>query len=255
MYSTFSLELRLVGHQGPECGSASFGGWLAEVREMRARVMYEQGRRPFFRLADGGFNDPDPVDLKAYHIIARSQSRAIACARLVPLAVESGFLPFTIGAQRFRHILRDLGTARERACEASRWAVVPEWRGKLGPRIVAAAGAVARWLALDSVFVLACTCRKQDLALMRLGARAIEGLPLFASRISDEDLRLLYFDVSQPSAWMREQMIRSAKLLNLAEICHPRLANPDEHVRNSKQEWLERQARVHGGRGAGGADL
>jgi hypothetical protein len=237
MQSSFSLELRLADHQGLECGSASSGGWLAEVREMRARVLYDQGRRPFFRLADGGFNDPDPVDIEGYHVIARSQDRAIACARLVPLAVESGFLPFTIGPQRFEHILRDLGTARERACEASRWAVVPEWRGQLGSRIVAASWVVARWLALDSVFVLACTCRKQDLALMRMGARTIKGLPLFASRISDEDLRLLYFDIAQPSAWMREQMIQSAKLLNLAEICPARLAKPDEHVRNGKQEW------------------
>lgn len=210
---------------------------MDEVREMRARVMYEQGRRPFFRAADGGFNDPDPVDFEAYHVIARSQNRAIACARLVPLAVASGFIPFTIGHQRFERILRDLGTARERACEASRWAVVPEWRGQLGPRIVAASWVIARWLAMDRVFVLACTCRKQDLALMRLGARTIKGLPLFVSTISDEDFRLLYFDASQPSAWMREKMIESAKLLNLSEICPRRLANPDEHVRNGKQQW------------------
>jgi hypothetical protein len=225
MHPRASIELRFHGQDRGEIAPASFNDWLAEVREMRARVLYDQGRRPFFRAADGGFDDPDPVDLDAYHIVARSQARAVGYARVVPLAAESGFISFTIGEQRFERILRDIGTTRERACEAARWAVVPEWRGELGPHLVAASWAVARWLAVDTAFVLACTSGKQDLALIRLGAHAIRGLSLFTSRISDEELRLLYFDVSHPSAWMRRQTIEAETVLSLPYRDGPRQHN------------------------------
>jgi hypothetical protein len=141
--------------------------------------------------------------------------------------VELGFLSFTIGIERFDRILRDLGTTQEHACEAGRWAVVQEWRGGLGPRIVAASWAVARWLGFDVAFVLACTCEKQDLALIRLGARPIRGLPLFPSRISDDTLRLLYFDVSHPEESMRRQIDEAAEALNLTG-CTTRSPGPAE---------------------------
>jgi hypothetical protein len=192
---------------------------LTEVRAMRARVMYDEGRRPFFRLDDGSFDDPDPVDLYAYHIVARAWDRPVGYARVVPLATEGGFVSSTIGADRLNRILRDLGTTRERSCEAARWAVVPGWRGALGRRLVAAAWAVARWLGVDTAFVLACTVARQDLALMRLGARPIRGVPQLTCRAANEELRLLHFDVLHPSPWMRRQINDAGSVLNL-ELRH-----------------------------------
>jgi len=214
--TSLGMELRFLDEHGADRTSTSPPAWLSEVREMRGRVFYDQGRRPFFRFADGSFHDSDPADLHAYHVIARSQGHAVGCARVMPLAVELGFLSFTIGVERFDRILRDLGTTQERACEAGRWAVVREWRGGLGHRIVAASWAVARWLGFDVAFVLAFTCEKQDLALIRFGARPITGLPLFPSGISDDELRLLYFDVSHPAESMRKQMDDVAAALNLS---------------------------------------
>jgi hypothetical protein len=135
--------------------------------------------------------------------------------------VQSCVIGSTIGAKRFHRILRDLGTTRERACEAARWIVVPECRGRVGARIVAASWAVARWLSVDIAFVLAGTRQKQDLALIRLGARAIAGLPLFPSQIFDDDLRLLYFDVLHPSGWMGKQMLGTAVALRLEHVLPP----------------------------------
>ena len=213
--TSLAMDLRFMDERGTDRTSTSAPAWLAEVREMRGRVLYDEGRRPFFRLPNGSFYDSDPADLHAYHVIARSQGRAVGSARVLPLAVELSFISFTIGIERFEHILRDLGTTWEHACEAARWAVVREWRGRLGHRIVMASWAVARWLGFDVAFVLACTCEKQDLALIRFGARAIRGLPLFPSRISDDTLRLLYFDVSHPEESMRRRIDEAAEALNL----------------------------------------
>jgi Acetyltransferase (GNAT) domain len=195
---------------------ASSQDWLAEVREMRGRVIYEQGRRPSFRMIDGSFDDPDPIDRHAYHIIARAQGRAVGCSRIMVMANgRPSTVTSTIGEDRFDRILRDIGTTREQTCEASRWIVVPEYRGKLGPRIVAASWAVARWLSVEIAFVLAGTRQGQDRALVHMGARAISGLPLFPAEVLDDDLRLLYFDVSHPSESMRKQMLEIATVLNL----------------------------------------
>src|ERR1700680_1301990 len=91
--------------------------WLAEIREMRGCVWYDKGRRPFFRTAEGHFDDPDPIDFEAYHIVARSQGRAVGCARGGNSAnVKSGIIRSTIGAKRFQEILRDIGTTQERTC-------------------------------------------------------------------------------------------------------------------------------------------
>jgi hypothetical protein len=213
--TSLPIELRFLDQQAVDRPRIMPPAWLTEVREMRGKIFYDQGRRPFYRLPDGSFHDSDPADLYAYHVIARSQGRAVGYARVMPLEVPLGFISSIIGIERFEHILRDLGTTQEHACEAARWAVVPEWRGGLGHRIVAASWAVARWLGFDVAFVLACTCEKQDLALIRFGARPITGLALFPSRISDDELRLLYFDVSHPAESMHRQMDEVAAALNL----------------------------------------
>ena len=193
-----------------------FPDCVAEVREMRARIFYDDGRRPFFRRKEGNFDDPDPADMVAYHIIARWQGRAIGCARIVPpSSIQSGFIASTVGAERLEEILLELGIDRDRTCEASRWVVVPEFRGSLGSRIVAASWAVARWLCFEKAFVLACTCEKQDILLMRMGARPISGLPLFASRISHDQFRLLHFDVLNPGELMQKKIAEIATVLNI----------------------------------------
>src|SRR5215475_10245968 len=132
-----SWELRFVEMQDANCGPVSAPTWLSEVREMRGRVCYDQGHRPSFRMTKGRCEDADTVDLSAYHVIARSLGKAVGCARLLPLAkVRSSVIASAIGSERFSSILKELGTTRENAAEASRWIVVPEFRGKVGPRIV-----------------------------------------------------------------------------------------------------------------------
>src|SRR5215831_517640 len=94
------IELKFLTQQEREkgLGSDSVCDWLDEVREMRGRVFYDDGHRPFFRMNDGSFGDPDPVDVHAYHIVVRSQGRAVGCARIVPPeSILSGFIASVIG--------------------------------------------------------------------------------------------------------------------------------------------------------------
>jgi hypothetical protein len=205
----FTFELKFLDQQerGWGLNSYAISGWLAEAREMRGRVLYDDGRRPFFRMNDGSFGDPDPVDVEAYHVIARSEGHIVGYARIVPpTSLSTGFIASTIGKCRFEAILHELSTDRERICEASRWAVVPECRGSLGSQIVVASWIAARRPSYDKALVLACTCRKQDAALIRMGAHAVSSLPLFASECSDEQLRLLYFDLAHASEFMEKKI-------------------------------------------------
>lgn len=140
----------------------------------------------------------------------------MGCARVAPLAsIRSGVVPSTIGEELIATLLHELGTTQERACEASRWIVVPEFRGELGSRIVAASWAVARWLSMKVAFVMAGTRQKQDLVLVRLGARPVNAVPPVRSAVFDDELRLLYFDVLRPCEVMRRQMDEAAVALNL----------------------------------------
>ena len=126
-----SMELRFLDRQASGSRTSS-PAWLAEVREMRGRVFYDPVLRPSFQRADGSYDDSDAVDLGAYHVIARCEGRAVGCARLAPLAnIRSGIVSSSIGEARLESLLRDMRTAREHACEASRWAVLPEFRGDL----------------------------------------------------------------------------------------------------------------------------
>jgi len=212
-----TMEVRSLRMPGRELTSPTpFPTWMNELREMRGRIIYENGHRPFFRLPDGKFDDFDADDLRAYHIIARLEGNAVGCARILPLAVGHPTTASSVlGEDRFNEILSTMGVTRDRACEASRWLVVPECRKGLGPGIVAASWAVARWLSAKTSFVLAGTRQKQDRALTRLGARAVDGLPLLRSEIFDDDLRLLYFDVATPSPWMEKQIAELTGALKL----------------------------------------
>lgn len=210
------MELRFVEMQDANYVPASDPTWLSEVREMRGRFCYDQGHRPSFRTTNGRFEEADTLDFSAYHVIARSLGKAVGCARLVPLAkVRSGVISSAIGFERFSGILRELGATRENTAEASRWIVVPEFRGGMGPRIVAAAWAVSRWLSLEFVFVMAGTRQRQDLALIRMGAQALSDVGLVRSGVFDDELRLLYFDVQRPRPFMCSHIDQAAVALHL----------------------------------------
>lgn len=207
-----TMDLRLPGTNQ----SYVVQRWLEEVRELRGRVFCENGRRPHFRRDDTRFYDPDPSDPRYFHIIARQRNELAGCVRVAPLReLQNGVVSSAISEDGLASVLSDLGTTHQRACESSRWVVAPEFRGELGPRLAAAAWALARSLSMDIALVMAATWQKQDLALIRMGARPVNGVPLASSETFRGKLRLLYFDVARPTDFMRRRIERATADLKL----------------------------------------
>jgi hypothetical protein len=216
------IDLRLHGPFAHDLAAArppltELPAWLRELRALRGKIFYNDGQRPSFQTADGAFDDPDPTDTSAFHIVGGSEGRAIGCARLLPSILPDSWLDSVLGRRRLDTILRNLGVNRSQACEGSRWAVAPEGRGTLGPVIVAATWAVARWLRCSVGLVLACTCRNQDVALIRMGGHPVPGVPLMRSPVSEDYLRLIYFDAMNSPETMRKHLDRAAALLGIGE--------------------------------------
>ena len=194
--------------------------FLQELWAVRGLVLFDHGRRPAFRLTDGTFADPDPLDAAAHHIVFRLEERMVACARIALLSdVASGTIAALIGQRRFEEILNGIGTTTAETCEGARWTVVPDCRKHgLGRKIIIASWTVARWLGVKTALVLAGTRNSQDQALCRLGARPVDGLPLVPAPRFDDELRLLYFDISNPSEPMQKRIDEVAMLLRLGKV-------------------------------------
>ena len=117
----------------PPPAAAQFG-CLDEIREFRARVLYDAGRRPAFRDADGCYADRDPLDRAAYHVYARVAGAIVGSVRLLPVPARDLCLTEQlIGPARFAQMLRTLNVNRVETIEGGRWVVDPAHRvGRLG---------------------------------------------------------------------------------------------------------------------------
>ncbi len=215
--SRFFTELQLPLHSRRTWGLESNSDWVSELQEMRGRVLYDGGRRPRFLKHDGTYADDDPLDALSFHVIVRAQGRMVGCARVTPLSPGvRGVVESTLGEDRFRGMLTEIGAAAETTSEASRWMVVPELRGHgLGFQLVAASWAVGRWLGVRTGFVAAGSRDKQDHMLMKLGAHSVDAVPLIPSDEFADELHVLHFDVQNPSPYMVRWVDRMMNALGL----------------------------------------
>src|SRR5579864_6160454 len=145
---------RPLAISAPE-SSESIPTWLEESRSLRGAVLFNDGRRPRFRAADGRFHDPDPIDLYAWHVLAYHGSSLAGCVRVYPLT-EGGPPCLTeslLGTERFTKMTGSLGKKREDVIEIGRWVVDPEFRNRrslapgIGLELAAGAGALGVALA------------------------------------------------------------------------------------------------------------
>jgi GNAT superfamily N-acetyltransferase len=141
-------------------------------------VLYDGGRRPGFRAVDGRFWDPDPVDLHAYHVLARREGELLGAIRLMPLtSSQPGTLERLLGADRLDRVLADLGATRPETVEGGGWVVVPGARGSgVAKRLVAGTVALAWHLGARLWVGAAGTRDGQVLPVARLGVRFIPGV-------------------------------------------------------------------------------
>jgi predicted GNAT family N-acyltransferase len=196
---------------------ATVPSWLEALWAFRGAVLYDQGRRPQFQTADGRLADPDPLDVRAYHVLVYRDSAVVGCARLLPLAREVASLTETLlGERRFAQMLCDLGVGRAGAIEGGRWLVHSAHRCRgLGVQLVGAGGAVARQLGCQVVFAPVGTQTHQDHLLARLGWQPVPSLPPFDCAVFADTLRVMAITTQRPAPPLRRLMATMASTLGL----------------------------------------
>jgi len=189
----------------------SWPGWVDEVRSLRGAAFYDNGRRPRFKSENGRLEDPDPIDLYAWHVLAYAGDNLVGCVRVYPLT--GGGPPCLteslIGTEQFSEMLLTLGKHRDNTIEIGRWVVDPALRAQgslapgIGVQLAAGAGALALALANKSedangVAIFSAGSRdKQYLMLSRLGLRTVSGIEPLASTEYDDVIRVMYCTSTQ----------------------------------------------------------
>jgi hypothetical protein len=196
-----SWQLKLPPHWKPNCkNDCSSPAWLAEVRVLRGRVLFDSGKRPAFRAPDGAFLDPDPIDLHAFHILTYDGAKLVGCVRLYHLDPDGRacITEEILGEKTFSQLLQTLDAQRSEIVEIGRWIVDLEYRATnrdlgLGIQLAAASAALANALGKASgklrgfVICAAGTKDRQDMMLTRFGMAPVSGIdPVYWEDYKDE---------------------------------------------------------------------
>ncbi|MGH7111641.1 MAG: GNAT family N-acetyltransferase [Stellaceae bacterium] len=217
----------LAWHLHPPEAAAGSPAWLEDIRALRGSVLFDNGRRPSFRSADGRCRDADPIDLHAYHVLAYDGPILAGCVRVYPLT-EDG--PLCLAEQiRTRPGLAALfdepGACRPAAAEIGRWIVHPAYRGKLlAARLAAAAAALTTSLGIGRGLVLcaAGTGDGQDAMLARLGLEPLS--PAVACAAFNDAVRVMRCpDPSRLNPWFLRLIAEMSRTLGLTAADHPSL--------------------------------
>ena len=181
---------------------------LDEISELRGRVLYENGRRPAFRLPTGRFADPDPLDQQAYHIIARNCGKAIGCIRNVPLTEDvTCVTERLLGQKQFAAMLATFGVERKGAVECGRWIVDLDFRAlRIGVLLAGGAVTTAHAFGFELLFCSVGTHDRQDRILSRLGLRRVTALPLIPVPEFNDELCVMYIQPDRPTPHFAELM-------------------------------------------------
>ena len=187
-------------HPGsPSSRSRASNEWLAELWNMRGRIIYQNGYRPSFRSPDGRFSDEDPLDAFSFHVTARLDGKLVGCVRLVRYTdAPTTWAQSVLGKSQVQEVVNSLESSLGNAGECGRWIVEPEERGKhLGRYLMSGVYATARAFNVKTILGLSGTHERQDLAFMSMGWKRVEGFPLIPAPKFNDDLRFIYFDVGK----------------------------------------------------------
>ena len=209
--------------------------WLEESRSLRGAVLFNDGRRPSFRGADGKYYDPDPIDLPSWHVLAYHGSSLAGCVRVYPLS-ESGPPCLTeslLGTERFARMISGLGKKRKGVIEIGRWVVDPAFRNRsslapgIGLQLAAGAGALAIALARQiglgkGVAIFAAGTRdRQYLTLKHLGLKVVSDVSPVHANEYDDVIQVLYCDSAMALRPRFQRIIESiSKTMRIDEIVY-----------------------------------
>ena len=191
--------------------------WLAELWEMRGRVIFENGQCPQFRREDGSYSDQDSMDDICYHATVRNAGCLVGCVRLVRLedAAET-WVRHCVGRNEVRQVLAEVGSSEAETGEVGRWVVDPRDRGRhLGWFLMSGVHATAQALGLKTIVGLCGTRKHQDRAFFAMGWKPVPGFDTIPAPKFDDDVRFISFDVQAMRTREMEMCRRMARLLSL----------------------------------------
>ncbi|WP_370367980.1 ThiF family adenylyltransferase [Catenulispora sp. GP43] len=172
---------------------------LQEVRHLRARILFDQGRRPAFGSHAGDHPDAQPQDHGAWHFAARRghdgvHGPPLGYVRLLTPASASLYQSREfLGGDRYDEVLRTEGLAPGTVFEHSR--LVVEHRARklgLGLHLNALAVAAAHELGAAAMIGTSGTAEGQDRFHARFGFHPVPGTRRYAEQYTEDVVILLH---------------------------------------------------------------
>ncbi|MEU9710862.1 ThiF family adenylyltransferase [Streptomyces sp. NPDC047967] len=173
-----------------------------QVRRLRARILFDHGRRPEFRTGPDIYADDQDLDYGAWHFVARHphDGRPLGYVRLcLPEAGESFQTRAFMGVESYEAFLLDQGLGAAETFEHSR--LVVEHRARklgLGVHLNAVAIAAARHLGAKTMVGTSGTADGQDVFHSRFGFRPVEGTRRYVEQYT-EDVVVMLYRAAEPS--------------------------------------------------------
>ncbi|WP_460365015.1 ThiF family adenylyltransferase [Actinocorallia lasiicapitis] len=202
---------------------------IGRLRELRARILFDGGRRPAFRREDGAHVDPQELDHGAIHFVGRRASGGppLGYVRLspppnAPLFQTRAFL----GDARYEALLRAENLTEGDVFEHSR--LVVEHRARrlgLGVHLNAMAIAAAHALGARAMVGTSGTADGQDGFHARFGFHEIPGTRRYVEQYT-EDVVILLHRAAQ-GAGEHTELVRRLRRLFPASVA-PASASPPE---------------------------
>ena len=169
---------------------------VARVRELRARILFDRGRRPDFRSADGRHTDDQDLDFGSWHFVASGEPDGppLGYVRLSPPDLGESFQSRAfLGPERYRQQLLDLGLDAKHVFEHSR--LVVEHRARklgLGIHLNAMAIAAAHCLGATAMIGTSGTKDGQDKFHQRFGFRPLDGTRRHVPQYTEDVVLMLH---------------------------------------------------------------
>ncbi len=169
---------------------------VESIRELRARILFDGGRRPSFCSGEGSYTDAQDLDFGAWHFVGRSDPEGppLGYVRLsTPASAELFQSRAFLGAEGYRLTLEAEGLDDGDMFEHSR--LVVEHRARklgLGVFLNAMAIAAAQALGARSMIGISGTADGQDLFHERFGFRPVAGTRRYVDQYTEDVVVMLY---------------------------------------------------------------
>ncbi|WP_330328829.1 GNAT family N-acetyltransferase [Streptomyces sp. NBC_00536] len=169
---------------------------VGSIRELRARILFDRGRRPDFRTPEGGYADDQELDFGAWHFVGRREADGPPLGYVRLSTPETGALFQSrayLGADRYEEVLREHGLGVAETFEHSRLVVEHQARKLgLGVHLNATAIAAARCLGAKAMIGTSGTADGQDRFHERFGFRPVPGTRRYVGQYTEDVVIMLY---------------------------------------------------------------